>query len=152
MRRQPLLLGSYVFIFPPFLSWGRCHASSHIDSQISMSLYDTPESSGCDEHQHSHWFCRSTSIELRVQAQLTMHGLVCAVLYTEQRSKCSAQKSRILAVEGEGKFMLFFFFFFGLISPNRNHKSIYCQISLHMWVLVFSPLTLTKEINNTHKE
>lgn len=71
-----------------------------------MSLYDTPESSGCDEHQHSHWFCRSTSIELRVQA------LVCAVLYTVQRSKCSAQKSRVLALEGEGKFVLILFFFF----------------------------------------
>lgn len=75
MRREPLLLGSYVFI-PPVLSWGRCHASSLIDSQISMSLYDTPGSCGCDEHQHSHWFCRSTSIELRVQASST-HVLAC---------------------------------------------------------------------------
>lgn len=56
-----------------------------------------------------------------MQAQLTMHALVCAVLYTVQRSKYSAQKSRILALEGEGKFMLIFFGG-GLISPNQDHR------------------------------
>lgn len=90
---------------PPVLSWGRCHASSLIDSQISMSLYDTPGSCGCDEHQHSHWFCRSTSIELRVQPS-SQHMYLCAqLLHSEQRSyrKFYPQKSRILAGVGEGK-------------------------------------------------
>ena len=88
MRREPLLLGSYVFTPPsfPILSRGRCHASGLIDSQISMSLYDTPGSCGCDERQHSHWFCRSTSIELWVQAR-SQHMCLCPLLLnTEQRS------------------------------------------------------------------
>lgn len=96
---------------PPVLSWGRCHASSLIDSQISMSLYDTPGSCGCDEHEHSHWFCRSTSIELRVQPS-SKHMYLCAqLLYTEQRSyrKFYSHKSRILAGVGEGKSPLIFF-------------------------------------------
>lgn len=100
-----------VYFSPPVLSWGRCHASSLIDSQICMSLYDTPGSCGCDEHQHSHWFCRSTSIELRVQPS-SQHMYLCAqLLYTEQRSyrKFNAQKSRILAGDGDGKSPLTFF-------------------------------------------
>lgn len=99
---------------PPLLSWGRCHASSLIDSQISMSLYDTPGSCGCDEHQHSHWFCRSTSIELRVQP-ISQHMYLCAqLLYIEQRSyrKFNAQKSKILAGDGGWKSPLIFIFFY----------------------------------------
>lgn len=66
MSRAPLLPGSYVFIPPPVPSWGRCHTSSLIASQISVSLYDTPGSCSVGEHQQSRWFCRSTSSE-RVQ-------------------------------------------------------------------------------------
>lgn len=78
-EEQALVTGQLCVYSPsPVLSWGRCHASSLIDSQISMSLYDTPGSCGCDEHQHSYWFCRSTSIQLRVQLNL-QHMCLCAV-------------------------------------------------------------------------
>lgn len=64
--------------FSPVLLWGRCHASSLIESQSSVSLYDTPESCSCDEHQH--WFCRSTSIELWVQLSYHHTALYAVVL------------------------------------------------------------------------
>lgn len=41
-EEQALVTGQLCVYSPsPVLSWGRCHASSLIDSQISMSLYDT---------------------------------------------------------------------------------------------------------------
>lgn len=87
---------------PPVLSWGRCHASSLIDSQISMSLYDTPGSSGCGEHQHSHWFCRSTNIELRVQPSSQHMYLYTLLLCIDQRSQVFLlTKTWLLADVGE---------------------------------------------------
>ena len=83
-----LLLGSYGFIFfPSVLSWGRCHASSLIESRSSVSLYDTPELCACGEHQHSYWFCRSTSIEPGVQLGQPHLGLFAVVLNNVNRPK-----------------------------------------------------------------
>lgn len=112
-EEQALVTGQLLFISPPVLSRGRCHASSLIASQISMSLYDTPGSSlvrnistltgfvgqpvlsyGCPQHMYLIQLVYTEVMQtkykmLEVVGERNLHTFVFQVLYLQFHTKLS---------------------------------------------------------------